>query len=1072
MKFLQNQPGQRISEELQKTLRPGAELNMASSRFSLFAFSALAQELKQLRSTRLILPKFEAGAKAVDALQLQGDEADRQSRNQLQTRWLAKECAQWIKDKVEVRASQQPVAQNLSVVHHDSQPVTAILGSSPFTTEGLGLTPATQLHMNQCMEGPLESSMLDTWFHSIWGDSRSATDMKQQLLASLDELSRQRVPEQVYFATLFNLFQGMLGDIDEDKIIKSGTGIRNTCVWKKLYKFQRDGVLGAIDKLERHGGCIIADSVGLGKTFEALAVIKYYELRNDRVLVLAPKRLRDNWTIYTANDRRNSLADDRFNYDVLNHTDLSRDRGLSGDVDLSHLNWGNYDLVVIDESHNFRNKTTHRSSESRYHRLMNRVIKAGVRTNVLMLSATPVNNRLADLKNQLAFMTAGKDDALEPWGIPSIENTLRQAQGKFKIWQDLPERERRPAKLLEMLGFDYFKLLDLLTIARSRKHIAKYYGLDETGKFPQRLKPINIKSDLDSDGLFQSIREINNEIRKLKLSSYALLDYVLPHKMAAYEKKYRMEVRDGSSFFNQRDREKSLVTLIRINILKRMESSVSSFTLSLQRSLHDVEAILTKLDSHEESMEELDIADLDIDDSAFESLLLGNKVKVLLQDVDRIRWRQDLEEDRDRLVRLSRAAATITSKRDAKLIQLKELLGRKIQQPINPGNRKVIIFTAFADTAKYLYDNLSTWAKSNHGLNCALVTGSGGNKTTLNGLDSSLATILSAFSPRSKERSSDFANEGEIDFLIATDCISEGQNLQDCDYLINYDIHWNPVRIIQRFGRIDRIGSINQTIQLVNFWPNLELDEYIDLERRVSSRMVLLDVSATGEENLIEKEGGNEMNDLEYRRSQLKKLQETVLDLEDLGSGISITDLTLNDFRMDLAPYMKTRGEELAQLPLGLFTVTTPDGLGDDDISPGVIFCLRAVGPEAKKPLNPGYPLAPHYLVHVSESGAVELRFAQAKQILDRLKRLCQGKSQADLPAWSRFDSKTRQGRDMKPYQELLAKAIQAIAGKAEERGVESLFTPGGTHLLKGEFAGIQDFEAVAYLIILPAEAT
>jgi hypothetical protein len=860
-----------------------------------------------------------------------------------------------------------------------------------------------------------------------------------------------------------------MGDeLDEERIVKSATGIRNTTVWKKLYRFQRDGVIGAIDKLERLGGCIIADSVGLGKTFEALAIIKYYELRNDRVLVLVPKRLRDNWTLYKANDRRNFLASDRFNYDVLNHTDLSRDGGTSGDIDLAHVNWGNYDLVVIDESHNFRNKAPHNSRETRYDRLMQRIIKAGVKTRVLMLSATPVNNRLADLKNQIAFVTEANDTALNEHGIPSIEATVRQAQLQFNRWMTLEDRERRPAHLLEMLGFDYFRLLDLLTIARSRKHIEKYYGTKETGRFPERMVPRNIKCEVDLSGEFRSIREINNEIRRLTLAAYAPLRYVLPHKQAAYDAKYSTRIRGGESFFRQADREESLVHLLRVNVLKRMESSVSSFFLTVQRQLADVEATLARIEAQVETLEEIDIADVDAEDPAFESLLVGRKVKVLLQDVDRVRWRQDLIEDRNRLATLLSAAKQVSASRDAKLKALREVIEQKCAAPLNPGNRKLLVFTAFADTAQYLYRELAGWAQKEFGLHSALVTGTGHNQTTLPNLRKDFVSIITAFSPRSKERPEDLAGDGEIDLLIATDCVSEGQNLQDCDTVVNYDIHWNPVRIIQRFGRIDRLGSSNERIQLINFWPNLELEEYINLEQRVSGKMVLLDISATGEENIIEYQSGDQMNDLEYRRNQLLKLQEAVIDLEDLSSGVSIADLTLNDFRIDLAGFLKEHPNKLEGLPLGTFAVTTTQTVGEAVISPGVIFCLRAVGESALKTIEPGYPLAPHYVVHVGDDGTVMLPFTQVKQGLDRLKRLSIGRDLHDAGACDRFDKATKNGKDMGAVQDLLATAVASVVGKKEERAIASLFTPGGTHALKGEFQGINDFEVVAFLVVLP----
>jgi SNF2 family DNA or RNA helicase len=945
--------------------------------------------------------------------------------------------------------------------------VQALLGSIGLTTDGLGLAPGNPLSLIQASETPEEALMLSQWFDAQWASLPNDPAARAAILEALNEIARHRDPHLAYALILHHLFASRGDELDEEQIVKSATGIRNTVVWKKLYKFQRDGVVGAIDKLNRLGGCIIADSVGLGKTFEALAIIKYHELRNDRVLVLCPKRLRDNWTLYKANDRRNILAADRFNYDVLNHTDLSRDGGSSGDIDLAHVNWGNYDLVVIDESHNFRNKKTPQAGgETRYDRLMRKIIREGVKTRVLMLSATPVNNRLADLRNQIAFATEGDDTALIDHGIGSIDATTRLAQKQFNRWLNLDEADRTPARLVEMLGFDYFTLLDLLTIARSRRHIEKYYGTMETGRFPDRLKPINIKADVDRAGAFPPIADINLEIRRLKLASYAPLRYVLPHKQEAYDRKYSTQVRDGTGFFRQVDREESLIHLLRVNVLKRMESAVPSFALTVQRQLRDVEATLARIEAQAEDLEEIEMSidDLDLDDPAFESLVVGRKVKVLLKDVDLIRWKQDLIEDRNRLATLVSAARQVDAGRDAKLIALREVIEHKCRHPINPGNRKVIVFTAFADTARYLYEQLAPWAKANLSVDSALVTGAGSNQTTLPRLRKDLASILTAFAPRSKERPEDLAAEGDLDLLIATDCISEGQNLQDCDWLINYDIHWNPVRIIQRFGRIDRLGSPNARIQLVNFWPNMELEEYINLEQRVSGRMVLLDISATGEENLIEQQSGNPMNDLEYRRKQLLKLQDAVIDLEDLSTGVSIADLTLTDFRIDLAEYLRAHPGVLETLPLGTMAVTTTT---ETEIPPGIVFCLRAEGAAATRAFEPGYPLAPHYLVHVGDDGAVLLPFTQAKQILDRLKRLCVGRDLPDAAGCARFDKATKQGEDMRHAQRLLAAAVASVVGKTEERAVSSLFSAGGTHALAGEFAGMDDFEVVAFLVIM-----
>ena len=1064
MRIVSNTGTDRVVDIVRPWLGADNRVDLASRTLSLFAFGELARDLARMAGARLVLPPDEAD------LDFFGSVADRAARNRLQARWLAGRCADWIETAAEVRRANGAVPQGAMVLRNgDGRAGQALLGSFSFSTDGLGLAPGNPLNLIQASETPEECERLGAWFDAQWSGLTANDGAKPGLVAALRRLAAHRAPSSIYALILHHLFRTDGGELDEERVVRSATGIRDTEVWKRLFKFQRDGVVGAIDKIERFGGCIVADSVGLGKTFEALAIIKYHELRNDRVLVLCPKRLRENWSLYRANDRRNILAGDRFNYDILNHTDLSRDGGLSGDIDLAHVNWGNYDLVVIDESHNFRNKRSPRQDgETRYDRLMRRIVRDGVKTRVLMLSATPVNNRLADLRNQIAFATEGNDTALADHGVSSIDGTTQRAQKQFNRWLELGEAERTPSRLVDMLGFDYFTLLDRLTIARSRRHLQKYYGDRETGRFPERLRPINVKPDVDLDGEFSSIHEINAEIRRLNLAAYAPLRYVLPNRREAYDAKYSTRLRGRSGTFRQLDREESLVQLLRVNVLKRMESSVASFALTVQRQLADVDALLARINEHAGEVEEIDIADIDIEDPAFESLLVGRKIKVLLRDVDPVRWRQDLTEDRRRLAALHAAASQVTADRDAKLTELRESIERKCRHPINAGNRKVIVFTAFADTARYLYDALAPWARDCLGVQAALVTGAGANRTTLPDLRRDLGSILTAFAPRSKERPDDLASEGEIDLLIATDCISEGQNLQDCDWLVNYDIHWNPVRIIQRFGRIDRIGSPNERIQLVNFWPNMELEEYLRLEQRVSGRMVLLDISATGEENLIEQQSGDPMNDLAYRRKQLLKLQDAVIDLEDLSSGVSIADLTLTDFRIDLADYRRDDPETLDSVPLGMHAVTVT---ADDEIPTGVIFCLRAEGAAAEARFQPGYPLAPHYLIHVGADSSVLLPFTQAKAVLDRLKRLCAGKDVPDALACDRFDAATRRGEDMRSAQRALAAAVSSIVGAGEDRAIASLFSPGGTHAMAGEFAGMNDFEVVAFLVVLAEDA-
>ena len=1070
--LLDNKGHGKVGDALAEGIRTNARVSILSSLFSIYGYSALKKQLERADVLRLLIPSNDTpvasgNVKPFRVAGLTGGEADRRFRNSLNMAKLARDCSGWLQQKAEIKTVSLPVLQNLFHIENQDGSSIAIHGSSPFTSAGLGAVPSDGYEMNTCFTTLAETESLLKWFDTIWSNPEATGDVKSFVLAQLETIFANKSPELVYFLTLYNLFREYLGDLEEDKIIKTRTGIKDTLVWGKLYRFQRDGVLGAIDKMEKYNGCIIADSVGLGKTFEALAIIKYYELRNDRVLVLCPKKIRENWTLYTVNDKRNLFAADRFNFDVLNHTDLTRLGGKSGEINLETLNWGNYDLVVIDESHNFRNNPPRKDGMTRYSRLMHNIIRSGVKTKVLMLSATPVNSRMNDLKNQVAFITEGIDDALNNHGIFSIEQTLRQAQIRFNRWLQLDAADRTTEGLLETLNFDYFKLLDLLTIARSRKHIVKYYDLDEVGEFPERARPINIKSDIDTEDLFPELREINRDIRRLNLSSYTPLKYVLSNKLEEYSRKYDMEV-SGGSVFKQIDREESLIHLMRVNLLKRMESSINSFALTLARLLENVRDIINRIDSHEESeIEELSIEEIEIDDDDFAPYLIGSKIKVLLQDMDRVRWRQELEEDEVLLVKLLREAREIDAPRDEKLRRLKELIAAKCGKPINAGNKKVLIFTAFADTAKYLYESIVAWAQDELGIHSALVTGTGVNKTTMPNLRKDIATIITSFSPISKERAKiDESLTEEIDILISTDCLSEGQNLQDCDYVVNYDIHWNPVRIIQRFGRIDRLGSKNQVVQLVNFWPNMELDEYINLEARVSGRMVLLDISATGEENIIEFPDAGKMNDLAYRRRQLEQLQNEVVDLEDIGGGISITDMTLNDFRMDLAEYLKWHADLLENMPPGIFAVTHFDDLIEEEgLQPGVIFCLRSES--AKVKADSTNALAPYYLVWVSESGEVLMNFTKAKKILDFFKKLSLGRSQPDGGAVARFNIATRDATDMGKYQALLAKAVAAITGKAEEKGVESLFQRGGTVLSKDSFKGIDDFEVVSYLVIL-----
>lgn len=1069
MQILDNKVQGRVIDKLRENIKSGTRLSIISAYFTIYAYEELRKELGKIEKLRLLFsePTFVKNKKDINRefklsgsyeRGLAGDRYEMKLKNELKQSEIAKECANWIREKVEVRAydEEYPLPQKMYLMENKKDESACIFGSSDFTSSGLGLVPSKKLEANTYIKDFIYTQQLLNQFELYWNDKDKVKDVKTYLLKSLEEVYKENNPEFIYFVTLYNIFKDYLNDLSEEDIIKTKTGFKESVVWNKLYNFQKDGVLGAIDKLEKYHGCILADSVGLGKTFEALAVIKYYESRNSRVLVLCPKKLRENWLTYKGNRRDNILERDRLNYDVLNHTDLSRYSGYSGEINLEKIYWENYDLIVIDESHNFRNNNNKRDDkETRYSRLLNQIIKKGVKTKVLMLSATPVNNRMTDLKNQIAFATEGNEFALADYGIKSIDQTLRKAQLVFNKWNELPEERKNLETLLEMLETDYFKLLDMLTIARSRKHIQKYYDTTHIGKFPERLKPINIKNDIDTQNDFIDLDELNKLIRALNLAIYSPMKYILPSKIAEYSKKY--DTKTGKSVFRQIDRETSLIHLMRINILKRMESSIHSFGITISKILKNIDITLEKLNKSQDIEENLDIDDLELDDPRLDSVMIGSKnVKVFIQDIDKIKWRAELEGDRAILERIMIEAFKIQPHRDKKLEELKDLIREKVKTPINEGNKKVIIFTAFADTAKYLYDNIADWGLEELGLYSAVITGSDNPKTNLKGMKGEFNNILVNFSPKSKGREA--TDRAEIDILIATDCISEGQNLQDCDYLINYDIHWNPVRIIQRFGRVDRIGSKNEVIQLVNFWPNMELDEYINLEARVSGRMVMLDMSATGEENVIVDSG--EMNDLEYRKKQLKQLQDQVVDLEDIGGGISITDLTFNDFKMDLVNYIKNNKEILEKAPTGMYAVAKSN---IEEAERGVIFCLKQINEEIKP--SEFNTLNPYFLVYVKESGEVLLNFIQSKKILDIYKKVCLGENTLFPDLISEFNRETNNAKDMSKFTNFLEKTVENIVGKEEEKGLDSLFSFGET-VLNNLVQNMDDFELISFLVI------
>ena len=1090
MEILDNTEGKRLVDSLRANLDDEAKLSIISAHFSLFAFGELREELECLDSVRFLFsePTFiqdmgrVAGAPESDiARRAQGERekalADSSLeltlRNKLSQRALARACASWLREKVTFRSVQREHMLQLtpSYIVEDSAVSPHLLTGqgATFTLEGLGVErrPDTLTMMTHCAgdEAKAQVEFLMATFESVWADDTKTCDVTEQIAHQVEALYTENAPEFIYFLTLYHIFRRFLLE-NQDHNPREDTGFFESVIWGKLYDFQKDAVIGAIRKLEKYNGCIIADSVGLGKTFEALAVIKYYQQLNKNVLVLCPKRLRENWTLWTqTSDERNPLAADRFAYKVLNHTDLSRRRGKSGDIDLEHLQWGTFDLVVIDESHNFRNGSVTGASTNRYTRLMNEVIRANGRTKVLMLSATPINNRLTDLRNQIELITEGRDDYLEKTdGIVSIDAVMRLAQKRFNLWSSQAHGRHTTESFAEYVNADYFALLDALTIARSRKHVAKYYGT-ETGTFPTRLTPCNVQKPIDSRGELPPIGQLYDMISDLSFAQYQLLSYVREDARPAYEADYREGF--GNDFGSELHRTNAVAVLMRVNLLKRMESSVSAFRTTLDRvrsSCADILDRLAALDARDavdsvavgygiEGLED------GLDDRDAEMFEVGAQIRVDLRDVDREALSVDLVRDIAILDELVGYARAVTPDRDAKLGALRTLIAEKTGAgQINSGNRKVLVFSAFADTVTYLYDQLAPDLQRSHGLTCAQVTGTRNRVTGKRRARGGFEDILGRFSPRSKETNALADREGEIDIVFATDCISEGQNLQDCDCVVNYDVHWNPVRIVQRFGRVDRLGSTNEHIQMVTFWPDVDLESYINLESRVKSRMALGDASASGEENLLTP--SEDMNDLEYRSDQLRTLRSETLDLEDIRRGMSITDFALDDFRIELERYMNANPGTLEGAPTGLHAVVSiPDDLRPQ-VSPGVIFCLeqRAGGGDASR------ASAPLSLIYVPRDAAGARTLSNPTRSLDLLRRLCEEHHEPLDALCAQFNRATRDGENMSEYSALLTEAVAAAIRQGEEATLESLFTPG---MIAQGASSEADFSLVSFVVLL-----
>jgi hypothetical protein len=1089
-----------LGDDLKASIHPKSKLKIAASCFSIYAYEALKAEVSKIESLEFIFtaPTFVPNQvtdklrkerreffipKADRERSLYGSEFEIQLRNKLTQRAIARECADWMRRKAKFRSNKtKSPMQQFACIHGPEQDI-AYMPLHGFTAVDLGYQQGNAVSniVNRVDETAFTSTYLQL-FDQIWSDPEKIEDVTATICDHIASVYQENSPERIYFLMLYNIFKDFLDDIDEDVLPNDLTGYQDTRVWNKLFNFQHDAAIGIINKLETYNGCILADSVGLGKTFTALAVVKYYELRNRSVLVLCPKKLADNWLNYNSNLTTNIFSMDRFNYDVLCHTDLSRTSGESFGISLNRVNWGNYDLVVIDESHNFRNNYAVKNRETRYQKLMNQVVRQGVKTKVLMLSATPVNNRFNDLRNQLALAYEGDSENLSKKLRTgrTVEEIFRSAQTVFNQWSRLDQKDRTARAILNSLDFDFFELLDSVTIARSRKHIQTFYDTSDIGPFPERRKPLSFHSPLTGRTDVMNFNEIFEQLSLLKLAVYAPISYILPSRLKKYEDLYDTQVEGGKGRLRQADREKSLQALMTTNLLKRLESSVEAFRLTL-KSLHDNHTrTLSKINSFKvagsagsvsdwtDRLETLEAEEDDIftGNGGLGRDEIGGKVKINLADMDLPSWEYDLNSDLEVINTLLDSMAKVTPEDDAKLQHLKTLILNKIENPINDGNHKVLLFTAFADTANYLYKNLAENILATKGLHTGKVTGGDAPQSTLNGATHKkrydFQSLLTLFSPRAKEKALVMPDEpGELDLLIGTDCISEGQNLQDCDYLVNYDIHWNPVRIIQRFGRIDRIGSINKTIQLVNYWPDISLDEYINLKERVENRMMIADVSATGDDNVLTAKS----NELAYRKEQLRRLQDEVIELEDLKTGVSITDLGLNDFRMDLLNYVKTHGD-LANVPNGMHAVVSakPE-LG---LHPGVIFALRNLNHDVN--INQQNRLHPYYLIYMANDGQVIANQTDVKLLLDLVRSSCKGQAEPIQTVCRLFNQQTDEGRDMEVCSNLLSAAIRSMIDVKEENDLDSLFSGGKTTALVNTIAGLDDFELVAFLVVQEEE--
>lgn len=1050
---------QDIIDGINKTLKnkTDAVINIINDKLTVSVFALLEQNLRNVKEINFIirdsryLPKGEEVSREfeININDVLFNSYDITEKNKLQHFYQAKAMHNFIKKHVNVKRVTNACSVKSNLICIDNNFM--FTGQSSLEMPDKRNSSVFAANFDAIVTdndetGKEQIARCSEMFNQLWYNEQFTVSYKEQLLESLHFVYKEHSPELLYYFTLNELFGNQL-DQGVERFERDSDKFKKTEIWNALYDFQKDCVVSAIRKLQKYRGCIIADSVGLGKTFEALAVIKYFEIAMDRVLVLTPAKLYDNWNSFRG-DYKDSFLHESFNYRIMFHTDLSRYKGMSrSGQDLKKFDWGLYDLVVIDESHNFRNRNDRYDENdqlvmTRYARLMQDVIKHGNNnTKVLLLSATPVNNSLVDLKNQISIITRDEDYAFEDEGISSVENLLRKSSQVINTWEK--KQNHTKDELLDDLPSDFYKLLEIMTISRSRKHIMNYYANGDVGTFPEKNKPITMHNNIDTQNQLLTFKKTNELLELLNLSVYTPMRYVKPEFMREYIEKYNLKGKRGGNM-DFSIQSKGMIVLHRFNLFKRLESSVYSFEETLHRLLENIDKTIENLNKGTTVTQQ----DYEYEDD--ELVLESSKYEINIKHLRVEDYINDLYEDRFIINNILEQAQTILKEhRDAKIKELEELVVEKINTtPYNAGNKKVLIFTAFADTANYIYSTLGEKLRGK-GIYCASVTGKGVRLNNPN-VESDFNSVLCAFSPMSKMKKQ-IPEREQIDVLIGTDCISEGQNLQDCDTVINYDVQWNPVSLIQRFGRIDRIGSTNKCIQLINFFPEMQLNDYLNLERRVKGKMVLSNLVSTGEDDLL----NPEMNDFAFRTEQLIKIQNEVIDIDDASDSISLTDLNQNEYLYELSDFVNSN-KTLKAMPRGIYSVTD----GEDA---GALFCFKHRN-EKEKPKSDS-SIYPFYLIYVKNDGEILYTNLQSRMTLKLFRKLCYGKKEPNMALFEKFFKRTNNAKEMSFYSGLLNKGIRSIQGEEEKQAVQTVFDFSG---FNNSFADetADDFELISFLVV------